>query len=392
MQSFPSRYRVPLFLLTLVSVLLVTSGCAGWFGVRVSSSPTANLNIATFTESHLDAYRDRVTIVVPEVYELMQVAIALTSTSQEHPYRYTDPDTAYYQAVMDHFAPYRDHALIEALDDALSGPTAYRATFAYHFDGDELVEGGQYSVTGLNRAFEGLLPEMEAFARESGFRAFYADHADFYQAQVDTYRRVVDPAHIWQWMEANFPARYDAYTIVLSPLMNGTNNTWRFRDREAGYEEIVMFAPSPNVFAPDVEDPDVNISQEVADVILARAVFTEIDHNYVNPVTDEHLKAIDRAMRPLEAWNEGAGSYGSPALTFNEYFTWAIFGLYAETRYEPSLAAAAWDRTRAMMDWRGFPRFDAFYEELHNAYSERRTDETVADLLPEMIAWMQDVD
>jgi hypothetical protein len=192
-------------------------------------------------------------------------------------------------------------------------------------------------------------------------------------------------------MEANFPARYDAYTIVLSPLMRGTNNTWRFRDREAGYEEIVMFVPSPNIIATAVADPESGLSEEVGDVLLTRSVFTEIDHNYVNPVTDEHLKAIDRAMRPLDAWNDGAGSYGNPAMTFNEYVTWAIFGLYAGFRYEPSVAEAAWDRTRATMAWRGFPRFDAFYDTLETRYAARADGETAAELIPEMIAWMKDV-
>jgi len=51
-----------------------------------------------------------------------------------------------------------------------------------------------------------------------------------------------------------------------------------------------------------------------------RRAFTEIDHNYVNPVSDNYIADIDEAMSNLGRWYKG-GSYGSPYAAFKEYMT-----------------------------------------------------------------------
>ena len=52
---------------------------------------------------------------------------------------------------------------------------------------------------------------------------------------------------------------------------------------------------------------------------MSRMLFTEIDHNYVNPTTnfDEYIKDVVKAFSNIAKWNKGS-SYGRPALTFNE--------------------------------------------------------------------------
>ena len=142
---------------------------------------------------------------------------------------------------------------------------------------------------------------VEDFARTSRFREFYRDNMSYYQEQIARYKREVPVEQMWQWIEERFPARFDSYRIVLSPLVGGTHNTQDFSNGK--FCEAVMFV----AMGPILEGEIDNIKRMSA----ARIVFTEIDHNYVNPVTDRFEGRVNKVFADYKKWNQQQG-YSSP--------------------------------------------------------------------------------
>lgn len=286
---------------------------------------------------------------------------------------------------MAYFGPYAGHPLIAEVEASLGRFPSHRAIFDYIFEGDKIVPGGPFAGSWRDRAFEAYLPLMEDFAAASNFRAFYADHRPLYEEQIAHYKAIVPLREIWDWMEAEFPNRYDAYTVVISPLVRGTHNTFCYRaESGADHWEMVMFVSGPD----GTTNPE--ISEEVHEALITRYVFTEIDHNYVNPVTDNgaYLDRIDLAMRDFRNWNT-QGGYATPAMTFNEYMTWATYTLFAKEYYDEDVFAEANAYTVDLMEGRrGFPRFGAFNEAVLELYEHRAPGTTVADLYPDILDWL----
>ena len=186
---------------------------------------------------------------------------------------------------------------------------------------------------------------------QSGFRAFFGERAAFYADQVRRYQELVSIDRMWLWLETRFPERYDRYTIVFSPLINGSHSTQRFTT--GGTRETVMFIAGPDA-AQNTADARLRTAQ------LERLVFTEIDHNYVNPATDRHSKRVREIFRDVTFWN-GDRNYRSATATFNEYMTWAVFNLYARDTYDPVTAAAFRESViQAMVRQRRFHKFREF--------------------------------
>jgi hypothetical protein len=117
-------------------------------------------------------------------------------------------------------------------------------------------------------------------------------------------------------------------------------------------------------------------------------LFTEIDHNYVNPITDldSNLRKVVKSFSNIAKWNK-ASSYGLPALTFNEYMTWGVFMLYACDIYEGKDLKEIEKVTVDIMNYRGFIHFQEFYDQLLALYKNRDDGKTVADLYPDILKW-----
>lgn len=321
---------------------------------------------------------------IPEVYELLNVALVLTDDAVAS--GLVDPRTAYYQAVVERFSPHRSHPLIDALRASLGSFPSHRSLFAYRFDGEVIVHDGQYGTGWRSEAsFAEYLPLLEDFARVSGFREFYAEHQPYYGELVDSYLATVPLDAMWNWLEGEFQQECDAYRVVISPLVGGWHNTFLFRDRQHDYHEIVMFVPAVTAGGSGTEPTD-----PAAQAMTARVVFTEIDHNYVNPATDDrrHLGQVTRVFADVTAWNTGPG-YSTPGETFNEYMTWAVFSLWAREAYELEVFGVVNEATVGVMNRRGFVRFAEFNQALLDLYEKRGDGETVFDLYPKLLKWAE---
>ena len=329
-----------------------------------------------------------VTVEIPEAYELAHVVLSLTAFAERHPHTVLRRG-AYWEEVRRHFAPYRDHPLVGRLNAELQGDGDWRrylyfreSAAAWAFDGDRLVPSGRYPmpIFGGGDPFAEHRALVEDFAAATGFRAFHAGHRARHDDQVRRYVADVPLEAMWQWLEARFPQRYDRYRVVFSPLSYGTHSTQRYDG--GGVRQTIMFVAGPDVPA-DTVPPAVRAAE------LARIVFTEIDHNYVNPTTDRHRAAVDAALADWRTWNQDPDrTYESAYATFNEYMTWGVFSLWARQAYDaPTFARVVADVERLMETRRGFVRFAAFNRELLRLYAERGAESPIPDLYEPMLDW-----
>lgn len=182
---------------------------------------------------------------------------------------------------------------------------------------------------------------------------------------------------MWRWLETRFPVRYDRYRIVFSPLINGSHSTQRFTT--GGVRETVMFIAGPDVVASTVD-------ARLRTAHLERLVFTEIDHNYVNPATDRYSGAVRRIFDNVSFWNGDANNYRSPAATFNEYMTWAVFNLYARDAYDAATSAAIRENViTSMIRNRRFHKFREFEQVVQDVYAAAVSQPCIPNLYGEIL-------
>jgi hypothetical protein len=142
-----------------------------------------------------------------------------------------------------------------------------------------------------------------------------------------------------------------------------------------------------------VSGPDVTTGSGTSDAVkkvtVQRILFTEIDHAFVNPVTERHRNAVNAAFANRAKWTTDSSSfYDSPVAVFNEYVTWAAFLLFAEPQLnEQDFAVVRQMTVELMVNSRRFQRFGSFATKLLQLYEERTAGTTVAELYPQIIAW-----
>ncbi len=339
----------------------------------------------TLSEKHKIENTDKVRVEIPKAYELAQIAYALAEAKQESHGR-TFEKSSYYKEVLAHFESNSDHPAIDAVQ-FWKWPDywSYRQnSIAYSYDNGQLLHDGVYETfwrRGEDK-FAAVKTELEAFAGESGFAEFYADHANYYARLEDEFSNIIDPKSMQSWLNSNFTARYDSYLIVLSPLVGGAHNFAIIQDKD--YAEAVITISAPNIFDKYRDDAG-NISDKAA-LRYSRLIFTELDHNYVNPASDQFKKEIKAAMPDVSTWNE-SNDYRSAEATFNEYVTWAIFALFVRDAYGDEHVRAAIDDINKSMKRRGFVRFSEFSKWITSFDPLAQGSNSVEELYPEIIAW-----
>lgn len=364
-------------------------------GVRVAPA-------AVFDRGYQAAHRGRISVEVPEVYELVNIVIALTPTgiaNRNLVYHGSD----YYAAVMKRFDPYRSHPLVAEFDSVLRHSIYLYANlkmngYAFDFDGKgRLVRSRVYDRTGFpSDRRNWLVPYqrlLQSFADTSGFRAFYRENRALYESQVRFYTDTCGVDSMRAWLDRNFPGRsgYDGYKVIFSPLVAYNQSaTWMEGN---GYRELQAHVNYP--YPQDVPRRvgAATLSPAATTVLRGDIVFTELNHGYINPEADRYEERVLQATSRREHWVEprmGSGYYEGIS-TFNEYMNWGLVSL----RAVDLVPAAEEQRTivKAVDDMmtgtRGFPRFRAFDAFLVELYRRRAAGQTVADLYPRIVEWFE---
>lgn len=342
-----------------------------------------------FNKKYIEKNKGKYSVFTPKVHELVNISIALTNIGkQDSNMVYMKSD--YYKKVISYFDKYKEHTLIDSLNQHITeifGNSTYNYYYnirmnacMYSFDGEKIVNNSPYNRLGFggNNMLEELIPLLEDFSLKSDFNEFYKVNDIYYQSLVDSYYKLVPINKMWKWIEKKFPQRYDSYKIYFSPLIGGAHSTQKFSENY--FKETIMFINAP-IFLKEY-------SLKEKEAILSRIVFTEIDHNYVNPTTDK-FPEIGTILKPLKYWNNGTQGYDNSYYTFNEYMTWAIFTLYLYDNFDQEIFD---ERNKIETDFmkydRGFVKYGEFNAFVLNWYKQN-PEEHLDKLFPKVIEWIK---
>lgn len=343
----------------------------------------------TKLRSYVKLNKSQVTIEIPKALELYLIAVAITDYGLNSR-NLINKNTTYYQEVIKHFLPFKNHPVIAKLDSYATNIVDYlnlrTNTFYYNFDHGHLIKKDflpRHSCSIFDKDIKRL---FESFARKTNFEAFYREHDSFYRQQIAEYNMKVPVKKMWQWLESQFPNKYDTYTVIFSPLIADTHNTIRLGPE--GSKLCVMFVSGPKTG---------NMKDDIlAEVSISRVVFTEIDHNYVNPITDLYSRQVEEALPDITKWHDlkmQHDVYRSPYSVINEYLTWAVYLLYAYDNYDAETYAIIEGRVNQQMEkGRGFLRFSSFSKFCLELYKNKANYKKISDLFPELIEWFAEND
>ena len=328
-----------------------------------------------FPREYVEKNQGSVQFEMPEPYELANIIWTISPCGEKA--KDLNKQGEYYEKVLSHFRPYLDHPVFAALrgNDSLCASRYYEFrenSFAFNFNQNGQLEynGPYYFVYGNEFAdssvFGKLKPLVEDFAAKSGFRNFYKANKPYYERQMERQKQLLPVTQMWKWLEDQFPnTKYNSYKIVSSPLIGGSHSTQNY----TSYLDDVRFAESV-MFIAGTERYDKNkkLNEKQKEGLMSGIVFTEIDHNYVNPATRKYRAKIDSIFSKRDLWTlkgSSADFYQTAVALFNEYLTHAVFCLYVLDHYDAQTAAfIIQNRESLMAERRGFTRFAAFNQEL----------------------------
>jgi hypothetical protein len=342
----------------------------------------------------LFAQNKKAEIVHSEVLELVKIAYSLTDFGKQNEYL-IDKKGEYYAEVQKFFAPQANHPLVVKLDAEVKQNyskylSARNRSLDFSFENNKLKESEvtppiikmQAKVVGDSFADLAL---WEDFAGKSKFREFFAKHKKFYSQMLADTSKKLPLDTIQTWLEREFPERFDRYVIVISPLIGGTHST--FRANVKGLNQCFMIVSDARGFDTKKFTP------KQIEGIYTGVVFTEIDHNYNNPVSAKLSSEVAKAMPDTAKWSNGAeaksGFYKTPLKIFDEYTTHSIYLLYIHDNFSPQDYEIIRDRkVNQMINIRGFAKFKEFHEEFLRIYKAKKQGEKLADLYPNIIEWV----
>ena len=320
---------------------------------------------ASFSAEYRSTMQDSVTYEIPEICELFHAVAALTPFGKGET-DIIDKSTAYYQDVLEYFKAYQEHSVIKKIQKELRRNRYNRlkmdACGFFFGETGKIEKDNTYPTLSFESKnwLEKYIEELEDFSNESNFRSFFESHKEFYSQQISLQMEQLAVKSHWDWLEKKFDNRYQSYRITFSPLVYGSHSSNYFIDND--FSQSIMFIGPPYVTD--------KYSKKQLEGLAGRMVFTEIDHNYVNPLSDKYKKEIETFIGDLEAWNNMKyRDYSNALSTFNEYVTFALYSLYVIDNYNEEDATLIISRCEERMNKRGFIRFTEFNQGLIKFYS-----------------------
>lgn len=281
-------------------------------------------------------------------------------------------DNPYWHAAEDWFAPFAQHRAVIALGADFNLPRLIGNAANYEFDQSGRLVRSPSGRPMWNDVRGDLFTRhrraIDAFARESQARTFLAEQRATLENVCTTLADAVDLADMQSWLELQFLARPAPMEVFVSPVTGG----WNFTNLDP---------VTPRLWVPAIDPPKSNYARFAA----VRSIFTEMDHNYVNPATYRLDSSVFAFMTAANGWAtaEAWSDYGSCEATVNEYMTFAAFLAYAEDRITGEDLARIETATLRMMERRGFPRFSDFADMVRR---ERKHGDTLESIYPAVLA------
>ncbi len=355
---------------------------------------------SNFDDNYIINNKGKASFEIPEAYELANIILYLSDCSKKTN-NYPE-NTAYVKKLADHFLAFKNHKLIQILNQQCSKSNYWDTYYGFrensiafkfveeyltydtpykqvYWDNSEIM-GGQY---------RNMLYLIQDFADQSNFRGFYNNNLEYYERLKEREAELMPIHRMWKWLEQEFPQRVDSYKIIFSPLIDGSHSTQKFQKgffRDPDFQECVMF-----INATENIDSNPDYSEKIKEGLMSGIVFTEIDHNYVNPTSDEYVQKIKSLIHNKDLWatKDAQQNYKSEYTIFNEYMTHAVFCHYILENYSKDIAKTIIDKRISLMERRGFSKFKVFNEKLQNHM--KNTSRTLYDSYDDILNVMKSI-
>jgi len=309
----------------------------------------------------------------------------------------------YHKDVLEHFLPFSTHPAINVINQQITlgfndhnSKNKKEIMASYHFynawkmnacgylfdEHGSIVDDGIIRRMGSRDPIKKNLKLIEDFVFKTGFRSFYKNNNKYYDSLLVTYKELNPINEMKSWLVNQFETQYGNYRIIFSPLVGGSHATKRYSDN--GFTQTVMFV--------DKATNRKGYNKALNEMIASRVVFTEIDHNFVNLISDTYDSAIDEAFSNRNIWvnnsTKGVEGYRTPYTVFNEYMTWATFTLYAHDNFlEKDVDIFINKMESKMENGRGFIKFKAFNRKLLSLYQNNPKNKKVSELYSDLLNW-----
>lgn len=378
------------------------------FIVLLNQKDTAHTQISgiesniKFTKSYIKKHQGKTFVEIPEVSELVNIIMALHKDAEKENNMF-DTKSDYYNKVKTYFENYKNHPIIDTIQKHISGLHFLKEQNMSLFSNESY---GYYYALKMNACSyefdknckiknKGFIKEMangwykfdpmkdlkliEDFAKKSNFRNFYKENKNYYESLITTYNQLNPIQKMQTWLDKKFGFGYGSYVIYFSPLIYGAHSTQGFE--KGNFKQSFMF----------VQKAEINKNQSLVmnELSASRGLFTEIDHNYVNPVTDKFIEKVNSAFSNREKWAKGkvSSGYKNEYMVFNEYMTWAVYTLYIYDNYsKDDLMSFLPKMENQMKDGRGFIKFEDFNRTLLEKYKQN-TNIKITDLYDFILDW-----
>jgi len=361
-------------LLLILSIVLIYQKS---LGQNIENEP-----YAFFSKEYIQKYNNKSVIEIPEVSELVNIIMALHKDAENEDNMF-DVSTEYYKRVKEYFKESINHPIIDSIENNIGNITlleehnikvfsreSYNFYYnlkmnacSYYFDenGNIIHNGAVKNFRDGDNLVDKYLNLIQSFSKQSNFRQFYRDNKAYYDSLTSTYMRLNPIQQMQNWLNKKFDYSYGSYVIYFSPLVNGAHSARFFNKGE--FKQAFMFV------CPIETNPEVSLIDD--EIMSSRPLFTEIDHSYVNPLSDKYTEKINHSFSNKKIWTYGeiTESYHNEYMIFNEYMTFAIYSLYLFDNYpEENLYKYLPYLENQMVESRGFINFKDFNRELLKKY------------------------
>lgn len=348
----------------------------------------------SFNSEYIKNNDGKVKIEVNEVQELTYIMMSISDKGLKDS-NMINHNTDYYEEIKNHFSQFKDHPAIKLVDTMLNESIINYIllssnAYGFKFNGDKLVRTNVYNFPAKQVGTYKIDKDpievhrlvIEDFAKESNFRKFYNSHKPYYQEIINDYIQFGSIHKQKKWLEERFDYKINSYLVLTSPTIAGINATTTFEDNQ--FKQTLLYLP--------IITFNNTWSTSYNEAMNSRIIFTEIDHNYVGPLSEKYNDKIDAIFDKREVWVnkevKATDHYPTPIKVFDEYLTWGLFILYAYDTFptDHELHKNVIYHVNEKMLAKGFPNSKAFNEELVKLYTGSSTKK-IEDIYSGLLEW-----
>ncbi|CAA0182930.1 DUF4932 domain-containing protein [Tenacibaculum maritimum] len=331
--------------------------------------------------------KEIISVKYPETYELANIILALTEYGKTDKWEVRQ-GFDYYNKVQEYFKPVNQHPLLDSVNYSRERWEEYLSfrtdSYAFEFDeNNELKRRFEFYANKGFQPFDDHLDLINNFVQKSNFRVFFKQNKDYYNAVSHKYKKTQYLNEMREFLAKEFGKQYSSdekYNVVLSPFVYRMNC-----HRNIDSTTVADFITIPNYVLSDT------ISTNEKDIATSiHNLFTEMDHGYVNPTTNQYKESVAKNF-DANLWdNESGYNENNGFGVFNEYMTWAVYDIFLEKHF-PDYANEVGLNWSFQNDSRGLEYSQLFTKQLLALYNQKEDSETLKDLYPKILEWTSEI-